>query len=170
MLVLEIPNNGNFILNFDEANVHRFAPCTFIYEKDSLQVKICEDDLYFIIESIFNRIQNIPELKSEKMLGKLGKWQEYHYYNSIYVKKNMDAIEQMEKAIFLSAEHFGSFMYKCKGSIWLELNRGFQLEKDKKCKAYYSNPMNYRLFLSEIPRSILAEWQNGLQKIKVKTD
>lgn len=164
MINLIIHENSKFELLFDDTN--RFAPCRLIYIIDNSAINIYEDYLYVFVENMLGRINEIPILNQENLFGKLGRWQEYYFYNKKYVQKHSEEIGMMERAIFLSAEKYGIFLYKYKDKFWIEINKGFGKScKQSPCK-YYSNPINYRVYLSEISYERIQEWKKELERYR----
>jgi len=170
MIVLEIPNKGEFRLALEENNIHKFSLCRFSFKSNSAsnEIIISEDYVYTFIDNILGRLNKIPHLNQQQLFGGLGKWQEYYYYDSGFVEDCADEIKQMENATFVSAECYGIFLYKSDDKVWMELDRGY----DGKCVLspydYYANPSNYRVLLTEIPLTMLYEWQMKLEAVKIK--
>ncbi|MDL2302328.1 hypothetical protein LJC58_08235 [Lachnospiraceae bacterium OttesenSCG-928-D06] len=167
VLCLEIPNNGEFRLEFD-GKIQKFAQCRLRYSNDSCQTQIYEDYLYILVESILGRIKNIPEIKHLELIGTVGKWQEYFYFNSTSIKRNKKEIEQMEKSIFVSTEYYGTFLYRCFGKIWLEVNKGYSEDFAVSPEEYYDSSKNYQILLAPISEDIIGEWEKMLNKISKK--
>ena len=153
-------------LKFDTTKIERFSECKFQFIKKEVIETLCEDYLYVFIDGMLGRLRNIPILSNRNMLGKVGKWQEYYYFEPDYNEKHYEEINIMKKAIFISTESYGLFLYQCDGKIWLEIDRGFS-ELDKlNPQAYYSESDNYRVLLSYIPAEVIKEWKEELEKIE----
>ena len=107
-----------------------------------------------------------PVLNNRNMFGKMGKWQEYYYFELGYNKQHYKEINIMREAIFISAENYGLFFYQCDGKMWLEVDRGFP----SGCKVdpldYYSVSNNYRVLLSNISVEVIEEWKKQLEEIE----
>jgi len=166
VLKFNVPNNGDFILELEDNNIKRFSTCKFIYISGSSQENMYEDYLYVFIENMLGRIKKIPLLKKEGLLGKLGEWQEYFYYDDAYIEMHSDEIKQMENSIFVSMECYGIFLYKFEEEFWIELNKGYNEEYDMEPRVYYSNPANYRILMAPIPKEVLCNWEKELEKMK----
>lgn len=167
-LYLRIPNNGEFTLEFDDKVLHRFTMCKLLYQNGDFSINMSEDFLYVFIESMINCINKKVVVEQHELLGKMGKWQEYFYYDSIYLKSHSNEIELMKKATFISSEFYGTFLYQFKKKLWIELNRGYDEIYNISPSDYYSSPEKYRILLAEISQKTLNEWWENLEKIKEK--
>lgn len=165
MLNLDISQEQELRMEYDSNNIQRFSMCKLLYKNNNAEICMCEDYLYVFIENMMGRIKNIPNVNRESVFGKLGKWQEYFYYDSLYVKEHLDEIEQMKKAIFISTENYGIFLYKFKEKVWLEIDKGL----DEACKLtpyeYYDDPDNYQVQLLQVSDEKVCEWSKKLVKI-----
>jgi len=126
MIVLKIPDNGEFRLELEESGIHKFS-----FKSNSAgksEITISEDYVYTFIDNILGRLNKIPILKQQQLFGRLGKWQEYYYYDVSFVKDCEDEIKQMENATFVSGECYGIFLYKSDDKIWMELNKGYDVK------------------------------------------
>ena len=150
---------------FDSHNVNRFTICKLMFTAGEQEIEIYEDYVYIFIENMLGRICNIPSLKMDFLLGEIGKWQEY-YYDTAYIEKHADEIEFMSKALFLSGEKYGIFLYEYKGDIWLELNRGFSELSGLTPYDYYCNPDYYRVSLNKVSEKKIGEWKNTLEQYR----
>lgn len=168
MLNLNIPNNGKFCLEFDDEDVKRFSLCKFLYKSRRDELNLCEDYLYVFIEDMLGRIKKIPTLEQPETFGKLGKWQEYFYYDASVIELHHTEIEQMKKAIFVSTECYGTFLYEFKGKIWLEIDKGYSEQYDMPPDSYYDSPNNYQIMIAQIPEITLYEWMEKLEELKEK--
>lgn len=165
ILRLKIPNNGEFRLEFDD-KVKKFSMCKFFYLNNEFQIQISEDFLYVFVENIIGRMKNIPVINKKDLFGKLGKWQEYFYFDERYVKKHSQEIEIMEKSVFISAEYYGTFLYEHDDSIWIEFNKSYNEAKDVAPMDYYSNYSNYRVLLEPLSKDIVFDWRVKLETIQ----
>jgi len=167
-LYLRIPNNGKFTLEFDDKDLHKFTMCKLLYQNGDFSINMSEDFLYVFIENMINCINKKVVLEQHELLGKMGKWQEYFYYDSIYLKNHSNEIELMKKATFISSESYGTFLYQFKKKFWIELNRGYDEIYNISPPDYYSSPEKYRILLAVLSQKTLNEWRENLEKIKEK--
>lgn len=165
LINLSLSENCGFKLMFDSHNVNRFTICKLMFTAGEQEIEIYEDYVYIFIENMLGRICNIPSLKMDFLLGEIGKWQEY-YYDTAYIEKHADEIEFMSKALFLSGEKYGIFLYEYKGDIWLELNRGFSELSGLTPYDYYCNPDYYRVSLNKVSEKKIGEWKNTLEQYR----
>lgn len=165
IVCLKIPNNGEFRLEF-EGTPQRFSMCKFVYLNNESQIQIYEDFLYVFIENMLGRIKNIPVIKQKKILGILGKWQEYFYFDNEYVEKYSREIEIMEKSIFISAECYGIFLYEYDNGVWIEFNKSYNETEGIIPLDYYSDFSNYRILLAALSKNILFDWKSELEMIQ----
>ena len=166
LIYLSLSENCGFKLKFDNRNINRFTMCKLMFVTNEQEKEIYEDYIYIFIENILGRICNIPSLKLDSLFGKIGKWQEYYYYDTAYVEKHSSEIEFMEGALFLSAEKYGIFLYEYKGDIWMELNKGFSEFSGFTPYDYYCNPNNYRVSLNKISEKRIWEWKSTLEQYR----
>lgn len=166
MLFLDISDKKKLVLEFSDNNIHRFSECKLLYKSEDFELNICEDFLYIFIEDMLGRIKEIPIITEIEMFGKIGRWQEYYYYDSLYVQKYSKEIELMENSIFVSAENYGSFLYKFNGRIYMELNRGYCESCTLNPYEYYNSPDNYNIFICQISYEMLHDWKEKLEKIE----
>lgn len=119
---------------------------------------------------MLGRIEKLPTLRQIEMFGKLGKWQEYFYYDYLEIENHQEEIEEMEKARFVGTECYGIFLYRDDGKIWLEMNKGYTEEEELELspKNYYNSPQNYRILMVSVPDAVLNEWKRLLESIKEK--
>lgn len=166
MICLVISANKEFRLEFNTTKIERFSECKLQLVNEEVVENLCEDYLYVFIDEMLGRLKNIPVLNNSNMFGNMGKWQEYYYFESDYNKQHYKEINIMKKAIFISTEDYGLFLYQCDGKIWLEVDRGFP----SGCKAdpidYYSVPNNYRVLLSNISFEVIKEWKKQLEEME----
>lgn len=169
MLYLDISNNRRFELEFEEDNLQKFSICKLWYKDNNLRISMYEDYIYFFIDNMLGRLNAIPSLEKYELLGALGKWQEYFYFDSSYIKKHRNEIKQMENAIFISTELYGVFLYSFGKSIWLELDKGYN---KKQCHTtvidYYNNSSNYCILMTMISQKNLDRWKKDLEQLKNK--
>lgn len=160
-----IPNCGELRLEIENEIVQRFSMCQFQYENKDCKIDIYRDFLYVFVENMLGRIKKIPTLKQPELFGKLGKWQEYFYYDYSTINLCVNEINQMKGAIFVSTENYGSFIYRFNDKIWLELNRGYVESSGMKPHEYYENHTNYQILMASIPSNTLCEWKEKLEHI-----
>ena len=165
MISLKIPNNGELRLEFD-GKVQRFSMCKFVYINDRFQTQCYEDYLYVFVENMLGRLKKLPQIEESHLFGVLGKWQESYYFKDSYIKKHLAEIEIMEKAIFVSTESFGTFLYEFDNEVWIEINKGYDERKDLTPMKYYSNTSNYRILLAPLSNDVLSGWRVKLEDIK----
>lgn len=111
-------------------------------------------------------LHNIDEMPD--LLGGIGKWQEYYYYDEKLIQDHQKQIFYMKKAIFLSAEMYGLFLYKYKGEVWLEKDRGYQEnELFTTPKEFYDSLNNYRVIFTLIPKNRFSEWIMKMNHIEM---
>lgn len=166
MIYLSLSENHGFKLMLDSYNVNRFTMCKLMFVTDKQEQEIYEDYLYIFVENMLGRICSIPSLKLDSLFGKIGEWQEYYYYDTAYIEKHSSEIEFMARALFLSAEKYGIFLYECKGEVWMELNKGFSELSGLTPYDYYCNPNNYRVSLNNISEVKIREWKNTLEQYR----
>lgn len=121
MIYLYISESTAFRLSFNINEIGRFSQCKLQLVRGNVVENLSEDYLYVLVEEILGRIRNIPNLENRNAIGNIGKWQEYYYFDSEYNNKHAVEIETMEKAIFFSAEKYGSFLYKYDNKTGLNL-------------------------------------------------
>lgn len=166
MIRLFISLDKELGLEFNTTKIERFSECKLYFIKGEVIEILYEDYLYIFIDEMLGRLRNIPILNNRNMLGKIGKWQEYYYFESSYNEKHYKEIDIMKKAIFIGTESYGLFLYQCDGKIWLEIDKGFsELDKLNPLE-YFSDPDNYRILLSYIPTEVIKEWKEQLEKIE----
>lgn len=166
MIHLFISSYKEFRLEFNTTKTERFSECKLQFINEEVIENLCEDYLYVFIDEMLGRLRNIPILSNRNMLGKMGEWQEYYYFESDYNEQHYKEINIMKKAIFISTEGYGLFLYQCDGKIWLEIDKGFsELDKFNPLD-YYSDPDNYRVLLSNIPAEVIKEWMEQLEAIE----
>lgn len=165
ILSMKIPNNGELRLEFDGI-LQRFSMCKFTYIHDMFQTQSYEDYLYVFIENMLGRLESLPKIKDKHLFGVLGKWQEYYYFNHSYLKKHLDEIEIMEKAVFISTESYGIFLYEFDNEVWIEINKAYNDHKDLTPMKYYSNSSNYRVLLAQLSKDVVNNWTIQLEQIK----
>lgn len=165
MIHLNISDNEGFILDYGD-EIHKFYECTLTFKNKSEEICLTEDDLYYIVEGMLYRLQNIPLLEHEKEFGRIGKWQEYYLFSRPEINWHSEEVKHMEESLFKSGVNHGSFMYKYDGKVWLEFNKGYSEECGMSPLKYYSDPVNYRVLLTSISDEILAEWEKKLKEIK----
>lgn len=164
MIQLRIPDIGELKLFFNETQ--RFSACQLKYKDKEHELDMCEDYLYIFIENMLKRIQNIPIVQQQELLGEIGKWQEYFYYSFSDNELHSREISLMKKSIFVSTEDYGIFLYEHNGNTWLEINRSYNEKSGLSAMEYYSTPVNYRVLLAVIPDNTLNEWENLLNGVK----
>lgn len=165
---LKISNSRKFRLEFDSNDIHRFSQCKFWYNDNEVEIELSEDYLYIFVEEILGRIDNIPSLKHPCLFGKVGAWQEYYYFDPEMANNHIEEIAQMESAMLVSTECFGTFLYEYRCAVWLEIDKGFDKIQDRNTREYYNNPDNYRVILTSVSKQILCEWKTQLTDIKKK--
>lgn len=166
MMHLYIPPEGELRLKFNADKVERFSSCELQYVKNGSLQTLYEDYLYFFVEEMLERIRNIPTLNGECGFGEVGKWQEYFYFDRVYNEKHYEEIAIMKKAIFVSMESYGAFLYKYNEKLWFELDRGFREPAILSPLEYYQRPDNYRVSLDAISTEVLETWKEQLEKIE----
>lgn len=166
MIYLYISESTAFRLSFNINKIGRFSQCKLQLVRGNVVENLSEDYLYVLVEEILGRIRNIPNLENRNAIGNIGKWQEYYYFDSEYNNKHAVEIETMEKAIFFSAEKYGSFLYKYDNKNWLELNKSFCDSYSSSPVEYYSDPDNYRILLSYISYEMVENWKKQLEVIE----
>ena len=164
MIKLKIPDIGELRLDFNESK--KFSMCKFSYKDKEREIDMCEDYLYIFVENMFGRVQNIPTVEEMEMWGKMGKWQEYFYYDSSDIELHSKEISLMKKSLFVSTESYGTFLYKHNEYVWLEINKGYNEECNLSPIDFYNNPANYRISFMEIPNKALNEWKSLLSGIQ----
>ena len=165
MLRLKISNTKELRLVFIDEDISRFAMCRLEYVDKDNRTDICEDYLYIFVENILGRIKNIPTIGPKDIWGRVGKWQEYFYYDSQEIELYEEEIKIMKQSLLVSAECFGIFVYKFEERIWLEINRGYREECGLSPVDYYSEPLNYRVLLTEIEEVKMGRWQCLLDEV-----
>ena len=153
-------------LEFNANEMERFSDCKLSFLQNGVVETLCEDYLYYFIDGMLGRLKNIPILEDENRWGKIGQWQEYYYFEDDYNRKHAKKITMMERAIFISTENYGTFLYSFQNKIWLEINRGFFEGSEFSPMDYYSDPANYRVLLSEISAGAIKDWTEKLEDIK----
>lgn len=164
ILSLKIPNNGELILKFD-GSAQRFSMCKFKYINNLIQTQSYEDYLYVFVENMLGRLQKLPKIKDNLLFGVLGKWQEYYYFDQSYLKNYSYEIEIMEKAIFVSTENYGTFLYEFNNEVWIEIDKGYDVQKDLTPMKYYNNWSNYRILLAPLSKDVVSVWKKQLEEI-----
>lgn len=164
ILNFNIPNHGEFKLEFEDIKIQKFSMCNFWYENSEIKTQVYTDYIYIFIDNMLKRIRKVPILMQLDLFGKMGRWQEYFYYDSLCADFSNE-ISEMKRATFVSAEKFGSFLYEFNGEIWLEINRGYSEEWGMDPIEYYENPTNYQILITSIPMSILCKWEKKLEDI-----
>jgi hypothetical protein len=165
-MILNIPNNGEFKLEFENDNLTKFSMCRLSYQNNNFSVNICEDYVYIFIEDMLGGIATLPLLTDCNLFGRLGQWQEYYYYNAAYVENHTQKIDLTKKAVFFSSECYGAFIYQLNDKIWIEFNKGYDESSKMSPHEFYRNPSHYRILLVELPRATLYEWKKTLEKIR----
>lgn len=163
MVKLKISDIEEMRLIFSE--FQRFAICKLSYKDKVYEMDMSEDYLYILIENMLGRIQSIPIVKQTELFGKMGKWQEYFYYDVSDIERHSIEIELMKKSIFVSTEKYGTFLYNYNGNVWLEVNRGYDEECGMSPIEFYDDSANYQLLLRKIPDNILYEWKKILSEV-----
>ncbi len=168
MISLYISEHNAFVLDFNTDNIGRFSRCRLQLVRDSIAENIYEDYLYIFINEILGSLRNLPVLDNGNMFGKVGKWQEYFYFDREYNKKHSKEIKTMEEATLFSTEGYGAFLYKWDDKIWLEFNKSYY-DHDLLCPLeYYANPKNYRVFLVCLSADQVLSWQRKLEDMDAK--
>ena len=166
MIRLVISSCKEFRLDFNTTKIERFSECKLQFVNEEVIENLYEDYLYVFVDEMLGKLKNIPILSNRNMPGKMGKWQEYYYFESNYNEQHYKEINIMKKAIFISTENYGIFLYQCDGEMWLEIDKGFP-ESDKiNPLDYYSAPNNYRVLLSTISAEVIKEWKEQLEEIE----
>jgi len=166
MLHLRISEDEELNLEFNNSSIERFTECKLKYIKNGVKINFSEDYLFVFVGDMLGRLENVHTINEKSMLGQMGKWQEYYYFDTAYNKRHSEEIGIMEKSIFISAEYYGSFLYKYNGDIWFELDKGYS--ESERCTPfqYYSDPSNYRVTLRCISNKEAESWKEQLKKIK----
>lgn len=165
MLELNISNQIKIVLDFDEKEIQRFSMCKFYIVSGNLYNEMDEDFLYWFVECMLGRLNNIPNIKNTESLGKLGKWQEHYYYDDNYNKLHSEEITQSDNATFVATEQYGTFLYRCKETVWFEVDKVYDESCGMSPVEYYNDHNNYRIMLLSLPEDTLNEWKKQLTNI-----
>lgn len=165
MIRLVISPDNEFRLNFNTTKIERFSECELQFVNEEELEKLYEDYLYVFVDEMLGRLKNIPILSNKNMIGKIGKWQEYYYFESNYNDQHYKEINVMKKSVFISTEKYGIFLYQCDGKMWIEIDKGFSETSKTNPQDYYSSPDNYRVLLSTISSVLIKEWKEQLEEI-----
>lgn len=158
---LNIDASTSLRLTILSEKIERFSPCRLELINDCFIVCLCEEDyLYVFVENIYKRLQNLHNIdEMPDLYGAIGKWQEYYYYDKQYVCNHQKQISYMKKTTFLSTELYGLFLYKYKGKVWMEIDKGYEeSEIFATPKKYYDSFKNYRVILELISNDRISEW------------
>ena len=166
LVKLKISNDEEFKLYFSQ--LQRFATCRLSYKSKDYELDLSEDYLYIFVENMLGRLTYTPTIESTELFGKIGKWQEFFYYNDSDIMQHSAEINKMKKSTFVSAENYGMFLYKYNGKVWLEINRGYGEDSCMSPLDFYNDPANYQLLLRMVSENILCECKKILGDIQKK--
>lgn len=164
MIQLQLPNSGELRLDFNSAQ--RFSECTFSFIEKTREITLYVDYLYIFVEAMLGRLQNMADISDPDLFGKAGKWQELYYFDFPEIEAHSKEIRFMQDSLFVSAEKYGSFLYRYNRTAWLEINNGYNECCGLSPAEFYSDPHNFRLLLTAIPEKTLNEWETALRKVK----
>lgn len=165
-ICLPISRKDEIKLIIKDNVVKRFSKCTLLYILDGKIVERYEDYVYIFVEEILGRIYNIPVLINGGMLGKLGQWQEYYYFEDSYNEQHLQERVAMNSAVVCTTEKYSLFLYQYKNQLWLELNRGYHENSKLSPMEYYSKFQNYRACFTMVTKAQIEEWENKLKKLE----
>lgn len=145
----------------------KFLECELYYKDDfGNEKKLDEDYLYIFVENTLNRIKNIPSLDAHpEMFGQMGKWQEFYYYSQDFCDTHKTEIDMMNKALWISTEKYGLFLYSYNNELWFEMDHGY--DSNFSCaKKYYDRPENYRVALNKIKHENVEIWKKTIEEVQ----
>lgn len=165
---LNINADTSLRLTILSEKVERFSPCRLELINIHFRVSLCKEDyLYVFVENIYKRLQNLHSIDEiPDMQGVIGKWQEYYYYDKQFVCNHQKQIFCMENTTLLSTELYGLFLYKYKGKVWIEIDKGYEeSEIFITPKEYYDSFKNYRVVWELVSDDRISEWMTKIDDI-----
>lgn len=170
MIILPLSGSGQIHIKTENRPLARFLDCEWCYiDNFGNETELTKDYLYLFVERTLKQIDAMPSLDDiPELFGKIGQWQEFYYYPHDFNNAHAPEISRMQKALWLSTEEYGLFLYCFHNEVWAEIDRGYRPGLGD-VKKYYHDPENYRVLLGRVNRDDIKEWKDILNEVQKYT-